>query len=160
MADGGARPGEHRDVLVIDVHAVHGDEPLVEKAEPGEPLEGAHAVLLEALAHLARGLGDMDVHGRAVFLRERDAAPKRRVAHRVGRVRAHGRPDEGVAAELLEKRLGLREVFVVVRAPGGGKADHEPCDGAAQPRLAQAARGGAGEEVLVGRGRHAAGGHL
>ena len=154
---GRAALGDQVELGVVEPHGVreHGSRP--QRSGAVEVGGWALAVVAKAVAHLALGLGEMDLD-RDVELRAALGDPAKRVlGDRVDRVRGEGAVDAVDAVQLVE---ALERVLAKPAAPHVAGVDQRRPDRRSQPRVGHRPRGRRGLPVHVPEAHRPAADHL
>ena len=134
----------------------------IERAERFEPLRRRFAVALDALALLARGLGEVDVHAPALFAAE--VAVRLDDMALAGILRVDGKVNVNApvrrAVVLFKKRERFGDLRVLLHGLVFVKALHTAVQVRLDPRLFDRPDGLLGEKVHIGKARRAARDHL
>ena len=128
VRDAAAVVREERDLVRLEVHGVHRDQPGPEQSDALQALERPHAVRFQAFADLVVGLVHVHVHRHVELRGVGGHALERVVGDGVGRVRRHAEREQRLVAQRIAHGEALGEVVARVAGVRRRQFDHDHAD--------------------------------
>jgi hypothetical protein len=141
--------GEQLDLLRLEMHRVHGDQPRAEQSKPAQALQRAHGETLPAVLDFLHGLVQVQVQWQLDLFGQRQHLHEAAVGNRIRSMRGEAERQQWLAEEAVARGESLGQVVIRVGRIVAREVDGDETDGGADSRCQRRLRRRRREEVHV-----------